>query len=82
MATDILDRLRRVNDKFDTLKSDKARLEGRRDQLLKDLKSQFGVDNIQAAEKLLEKLKDKKDFAEGSLLDLIEQMEVVVGSCE
>ena len=36
------------------LQDDKAREEGKRDQLLKNLKDQFGVDNVQEAQDLLD----------------------------
>ena len=82
MADNVLTRLRTVNTKVDKLKSDRARLGGRRDQLLQDLKTNFGIDDIKEAEEMLVNLKDKKEVAEADLLKLVEKMEEVVENCE
>lgn len=47
------DKLKRVEAELVNMEKEKARLEGKRDEIVRQIKEEFGVGNIEEAEKLL-----------------------------
>jgi hypothetical protein len=60
---------------LDSAKTDRDKLEGELSGLIKRLKDEFGFDNVEKAQKELEKLKKEKESLESDLVKGIQDIE-------
>ena len=72
---DVVEKLNRIKKRIDKAKKEMAMLEGKKEQLLARLKSEFRVDSIEQAKKKLETLKDKKDRIETEIEEKMSKLE-------
>jgi predicted mannosyl-3-phosphoglycerate phosphatase (HAD superfamily) len=79
---DILTQLREREKTIHDLQQKKARLDGQREQLLKQLKSESGVETIDKATEKLEEIKKGIEENEARLIRLREKMDTVIKQAE
>ena len=72
---DVVEKLNRIKKRIDKAKKEMAMLEGKKEQLLARLKSEFRVDSIEQAKEKLETLKDKKDRIETEIEEKMSKLE-------
>ena len=75
---DVLTQLKDKKKKIDELQQKKTRLDGSRDQLLKDLQTKFNLSTVEEAENKLEELKKELGGTENELVDLNSQMDKII----
>ena len=81
-SNNVLDRLKNLSENIEDLKSRKSKLEGKREQLLSQLKEKFDVESLEDAERLLKELEGKRKRLENSILNIVEELERVIGEYE
>jgi predicted transcriptional regulator len=75
---DILSQLKDKKKQIDELKQKKTRLDGSQDQLLKDLKTKFGLSTVEEAENKLEELKKELERKNDELVNLNCEMDKII----
>lgn len=71
-------KLRDLNSKFDKVRVENAKWEGQKEQILKDLKSKFGISSLKEAMDLKIKLDEELVSKSEELQVIVEKMEKVL----
>lgn len=72
---ELVERLTRIKEKVDKAKSDEARLEGKRDEILGRMEDEFEVKSTKAANKKLESMRKEAGALQAELETLVTQLE-------
>jgi predicted transcriptional regulator len=75
---DIVSKLKECEKKIRSLQQEKAKQEGRRQQLMNQLKETFGIDSIEQAVEELGKLQTGVENNEANLKKIISNMEDII----
>ncbi|MEK0346436.1 MAG: hypothetical protein QQN65_06355 [Nitrosopumilus sp.] len=78
----VVQRLKEKEIQIKSLQEKKSRLEGKKEQLLSDLKEKFGVATLEEGQKLLEQKKTKLAEVEERIDGLLEKMDEIVEGAE
>lgn len=79
---DIINDIKNKKKKLIDLKSSNDKLIGQRDQLLQSLKTEFGVENLNEAEKLLSEIEAELKECETDLSKINSEMDEIIGKSE
>lgn len=77
-----VDKLKEKEEQIKSIQEKKSRLEGKREQLLSDLKTKFDVTTLEEAERLLKDMKTELDDVEEKMDALLEEMDKIVEGAE
>jgi len=73
-----VEKLREKENQIKTLQEKKSRLEGRKEQLLSDLKEKFKVTTLEAAQKLLEEKRTELTKVEDKVNGILNEMDEII----
>ncbi len=74
---DIIQELKLKKQKVEQMTQEKLRLEGQLSQQMKQLKTDYDVDNVEAAEDLLDEVKKEKEAVEEKLEDCKQELDKI-----
>jgi predicted transcriptional regulator len=77
-VSNIVDKLAECEKKIRSLQQEKARQDGRKQQLMDRLKSEFGMDSLEQAVIELGKLQTEVEGYEKDLKEIVESMEGII----
>lgn len=75
-------KLKKLQSKLGDLQTNRARLEGKKEQLLENLKTNFQVSDIAGAKKRLAEFEKELDDCEAKVNVVVEKMEKVLETAE
>ena len=78
MSEDRVLKLKRLQREIGEIQTNRARLEGKKEQMMNDLKTKFGVSNLTEAKKKLSEFEKELDSCNTKVENVIEKMEKVV----
>jgi len=78
MESDILTQLEDTNQQIEELKVEKARIEGKKEQLTSDMQKAFEVSTVDDAEALFEKLTEEDASLEREATELNNKLQLIV----
>lgn len=82
MAENVVDELKERELKIRSLQESKSRLEGRKEQLLKDFKSKFGCSTLEEGQKLLEEKREKLESINSQVVTLMVEMDEIIDKAQ
>jgi hypothetical protein len=69
-----IEEIKEIQEKIKTAQNQAARAEGNQQQILSNLREEFGVSNVEEAEKLLDEIKTQQKECESELEILMEEI--------